>query len=528
MASGQLNKVVEYLRRVVSKQEAAGRADIDLLNRYVAHRDELAFEAIVRRHGAMVFGVCRRVLHDFHDAEDAFQATFLVLVRKAGSLRTPGMLANWLYGVAYRTAMHARKKAAMRRIKEAVAPAREVAPEMAAAELSQVVDEELQKLPEKYRSLLVLCDLEGRTRREVAGLLGMPEGTVASRLAHARTVLAKQLTRRGIALGTGTILGALSADGASAAVPPFLVITTVKAAAAFAAGHAATAATIPAAVVALAEGVLKTMLLSKTKNMVVVLLTLGLLTGTGAGVAYQVGSREQVTEKPGQSAKIELAQKGLQTPDKALRLMTEQLEHLRAEQETLKQRILKLEDELKQGQPKKAAEGKTVLNVFRVHRLAAERDGDVLIKIITNSIEPNSWDFRGGAGSIMYLSTTESLVVSQTIEILVEVSKLIDKLDQQYRDAHKADIYVQKVYAVPDLIDEGIQGEDSDSLLKLIVNTIEPWSWRKTADHGSGTIEYFPQVKSLAIVQTADIQSKVAALLTEIRSVRSEQVKKKG
>src|SRR5262249_12586006 len=150
---------------VLVRQEVAGMADGDLLRRYLLHRDEAVFEALVRRHGPMVMGVCRRVLHNLHDAEDAFQATFLVLVRRASTLRSPGMVGNWLYGVAYRTALEARKTAAKRRAKEAKVVPRTESPRDAWADLRPVLDQELDRLPDKYRAVIVLCDLEGKTRK---------------------------------------------------------------------------------------------------------------------------------------------------------------------------------------------------------------------------------------------------------------------------------------------------------------------------------------------------------------------------
>ena len=199
MAAGQMDKLVEYIRRVASKHDAAGRLDGDLVKRYVTGKDEAAFQTLVRRHGPMVLGVCRRVLRNHHDAEDAFQATFLVLVRKAATLRSPAMIGNWLYGVAHRTAWHARKCIAKRRVKEAEVIAPTEMPDHAWADLRPVLDEELARLADKYRVLLVLCDLEGRTRKEAATLLGIPEGTVATRLTQARAMLAKRLTKRGLA-----------------------------------------------------------------------------------------------------------------------------------------------------------------------------------------------------------------------------------------------------------------------------------------------------------------------------------------
>jgi len=202
MGAPQLGRVLAHLRRVLLKQETAELSDSALLNLYLLHRNEAAFETLVRRHGPMVLGVCRRVLRNPHDAEDAFQATLLVLVRKASSLRTPGLVGNWLYGVAYRTALEAKKMAAKRRLKEA-----KVVPQSPPAstwdDLQTLLDQELDRLPDKYRAVIVLCDLEGMTRKDAARRLGWPEGTVASRLAGARKTLAKRLSRHELALSGG-------------------------------------------------------------------------------------------------------------------------------------------------------------------------------------------------------------------------------------------------------------------------------------------------------------------------------------
>jgi RNA polymerase sigma factor (sigma-70 family) len=282
MATGQLNKVIDHLRSVLVKQEAAGITDADLVKRYVQQRDEAAFELLLRRHGPMVLGVCRRVLHNLHDAEDALQATFLVLVRRASSLRSPGMIGNWLYGVAYRTALHAREAAARRRAKEAEVVARTEPPDDTWIELRAVLDQELQRLPKKYRAIVALCDLEGRTRKEVARHLGWPEGTVASRLARGRVLLAKRLNRHGIAI-TGATLAALSQN---ASLSASLLVSTVKAARLVAAGHAAATGIVSVKAVSLMEGVLKAMLITKLKTIAVVTLVLGLGVGMGV-VAYQ-------------------------------------------------------------------------------------------------------------------------------------------------------------------------------------------------------------------------------------------------
>jgi RNA polymerase sigma factor (sigma-70 family) len=188
MAANQMSAVTQRLRRTVLLQEAAGLTDGQLLVCFIDHRDDAAFAALVRRHGPMVWGVCRRLLNE-HDAEDAFQATFLVLVRKAGSIVPKEKVANWLYGVAHRAALEARRNVARRRAREKQVTEM---PEPAVLDnnlwrgLQRLLDQELSRLPDAYREVIVLSDLEGKDRKEVARQLGVPEGTVGSRLARAR------------------------------------------------------------------------------------------------------------------------------------------------------------------------------------------------------------------------------------------------------------------------------------------------------------------------------------------------------
>jgi len=251
--------------------------DAQLLECFVTRRDEVAFEALVRRHGPMVLGLCRRVLRNPEDAEDAFQATFLVLVRKGASIRQGELLGNWLYGVAYRTALEARAATRRRRGRE-----RQVnpMPETEAREnpddfreLRRVLDQELNRLPGKCRTAVVLCDLQGRTRRDVARQLGIPVGTLSGRLTEARRQLAKRLARHGLGLSSGALIAALSQGAASACLPSPLVASTVEAGTAMTAGQAA-AGVASAKVLALAEGVLKNMLLKKLKIVSLLLLAL--------------------------------------------------------------------------------------------------------------------------------------------------------------------------------------------------------------------------------------------------------------
>jgi RNA polymerase sigma factor (sigma-70 family) len=264
MSAGESNSILRRLRSVLRSQDGADTPDAALLRRYVGQGDEAAFETLVRRHGPTVLGVCRRILPDPHDAEDAFQATFLVLVRKATGLRLHGTLGNWLYGVACRTARHARYAGIKRRAKEAAMPARTETAEDARAELLPYLDRELERLPEKYRSVIVLCELQGKTRREAARLLRCPEGTVASRRARGLALLAKRLARHGSAVTSGALAVALS-ERATASLPTSMVSAAVKAASLIAAGRAAAPGAVSVQVAALAEGVMKAALITKLK-----------------------------------------------------------------------------------------------------------------------------------------------------------------------------------------------------------------------------------------------------------------------
>src|SRR5438874_5672646 len=203
MTDSRWGGVLHHLRRTALMHDGAGLSDGQLLECFLARPDEAAFEALVRRHGPMVLGVCRRVLRNAHDAEDAFQATFLVLVRKAASLRRREAVGNWLYGVAYRTALQARATAARRRLKEAQMRSPDSQDSTAASvvrlELQALLDRELSRLPQKYQAPIVLCDLLGKTKREAAADLGCPEGTVSSRLARGRELLRRRLARQGLA-----------------------------------------------------------------------------------------------------------------------------------------------------------------------------------------------------------------------------------------------------------------------------------------------------------------------------------------
>src|SRR4051812_16620402 len=191
MTSSRWGKALDHLRQVALAEPAAV-SDARLLEHFVDSKDEAAFAALVRRHGPLVWGVCRRTLGRHHDAEDAFQATFLVLARKAASVRPRELIANWLYGVAYRTALKARAAGSRRARREKQVqpmPEPQRPGQDAGQDLAAIIDQELAALPDKHRAVIVLCDLEDRTGKEAAARLRIPEGTVASRLRTARRLL---------------------------------------------------------------------------------------------------------------------------------------------------------------------------------------------------------------------------------------------------------------------------------------------------------------------------------------------------
>ncbi len=289
--TNRLHKVLANLR-----VSCDALSDGQLLTRFVSAHDEAAFAMLVRRHGPMILGVCRRVLRHSQDAEDVFQATFLILARKARSVLNREAIGSWLYRVAFRAALEARAMRSRRRAKETQMDDT-VQPVTTPAEVQdwrRLLDHELNRLPEKYQAPIVLCDLEARTRKEVARQLGIAEGTLSSRLANGRKLLAARLARRGVTLGTGALGGLLSEGVLTAHVSASLVSGTAKAAMLVAAGQLATVST-PVAV--LMKGVLKSMFIAKLKT-VVGFFAVGVLALGFGGLAYQtVGAQNSPPAK---------------------------------------------------------------------------------------------------------------------------------------------------------------------------------------------------------------------------------------
>lgn len=295
MTRAPLASAVRSLRQAVATP-LAEHSDRQLLQHFLGKRDEAAFALLIRRHGPMVLGLCRRVLHHAEDAEDAFQAAFLVLARKAASIRKGEALASWLHGVSYRIAMRAKRDAGRRRKHETrVRPAASSAPAAEEAgwrEVQAALDEEVEGLPAAYRSAFVLCCLQGLSQADAAAQLGIKEGTVSSRLTGARKRLRAALARRGITL-SAVLAGLALADGARGGVSAPAAEVIARAAARFAARDMVQG--LSAKALTLAEGALTIMFTAR-----LILATLFLVATSLAGAATLVLQRQAVsaTESP--------------------------------------------------------------------------------------------------------------------------------------------------------------------------------------------------------------------------------------
>jgi RNA polymerase sigma factor (sigma-70 family) len=309
MATGQASPLLGRLRRAALLRDGAGLPDVRLLEQFVRQKDETAFASLVRRHGPMVMGVCLRALRHRQDAEDAFQATFLVLVSKAADIRFGERLANWLYGVAYHMALKVRTTSARRRARErclAGVPEPATVPREAWDDLPILLDRELSRLPDKYRIPVVLCDLQNKSRREAADQLGWPEGTLSGRLSRARALLARRLSRRGVALTGGSLVAAIFRDELSACVTQDLTTSTVEYGTLLAAGRAQDL--IPPRLTALLRGGMEPMRWTRGKA---ILVFLGLCAVGLAALGYLTATAQEA-ERPAQALvpKSKTSQKG--------------------------------------------------------------------------------------------------------------------------------------------------------------------------------------------------------------------------
>jgi RNA polymerase sigma factor (sigma-70 family) len=298
--------VLRHIQQLVSAERVGAVSDGELLQAFIRHQDDAAFSALLRRHGPLVLAVCRRVLNHEQDAEDAFQATFVLLARHAGSLRKTQSLASWLYRVAYRTALKAGLHMARRRIREneyARSNPRTEAPSQAGVgELETILHEELCRLPTKYQAPLVLCCLEGKSGTEAARHLGWKAGTLRGRLTQARRLLRRRLARRGVELGVVLSAATCSQQAVAGALPANLITSAVQAARLALTGKIALAGVVSARVAALVEGADHLMLVSKFRILVVLFLMVSIFGGVGllaqpASVGVQANAGEKVVSR---------------------------------------------------------------------------------------------------------------------------------------------------------------------------------------------------------------------------------------
>jgi RNA polymerase sigma factor (sigma-70 family) len=307
MSSTQVGAILRHIRQLSTVHKDDDAPDRQLLERFAASHDEAAFAVLLKRHGPMVLGVCQSVLHDWHDAEDVFQAAFLILARKAGSIHRREAVSAWLYRVAYHLAVKAQAGAARRRIYEqraAAMPSADPVLDMSLREMRNVLNEELQRLPEVYRAPVVLCCLEEKSLEEAARLLGWTKGAVKGRLQRGRERLCQRLRRRGLEVSAGLAAAALSTSSASAQVSALLTASTLRATLQIAVGEEQAAGVISVQVAALVQGASRTMFLSKFQVVAILVLTIG-LSAAGLGTlshrglsARQADKDSRATAKP--------------------------------------------------------------------------------------------------------------------------------------------------------------------------------------------------------------------------------------
>jgi RNA polymerase sigma factor (sigma-70 family) len=338
MAAPTLGSFLQRLKQAMTAEAVASCSDQELVEQFRSRRDDGVFRAILERHGPMVYQVCRRALSSPADVEDAFQATFLILIRRAHTLRRQGSLASWLHGVAWRTALKLRTKSDRRRRRESLADAepQAVSENSTWKEVRAILDEELNRLSESARGPLVFCYLEGRTQDEAAAQLAVSKSTLRRRLEKSRQVLARRLARRGVALSAVGSAQLISDCAQGAGLSSALIVRTVQSACHTATGIAAPAGVVSTRVAALCDGVIKTMNYAKYKSVVA---SLACCLAIGFGVyqaspelafAQQKGSTASATPPKG-SPDIEPVDPGLvfdANVQKQLRLSQNQIRQL--------------------------------------------------------------------------------------------------------------------------------------------------------------------------------------------------------
>jgi RNA polymerase sigma factor (sigma-70 family) len=390
----------------------------------------------------MVLGVCRRILRYEQDAQDAFQATFFVLVRKAASVLPRDRVGNWLFGVAQRTAIRVRAMNAKRSEREKqVMEMPDVVNKECRDDLTPLLDQELSHLPEMYRTVIILCDLEGRTRKEVGKQLGWPEGSVSTRLSRGRAMLAKRLAKHGLMLSGEALAVSLAQNIASACLPPSLVLSTVKAATLIAASQSAATTLVSAKVAAITQGVLTSMFLTKLKTAVMVSFIVCVL-GIGAGSFLSGQTPDEVVQrKVGGSRKDLPTAKNLNEQELKLADLQRRLEQAQAQysiaQAHYQQEIANVRTEIEsmKNQTKMPfggnAESNTKTRMFSPHNIDVQEVVNVLESLFNPPGQPQTI-------RIAMAHRISTIIIQGRADDLERVAAMIEQLEDRARQRREA------------------------------------------------------------------------------------------
>ncbi|WP_422926704.1 RNA polymerase sigma factor [Singulisphaera sp. PoT] len=516
MSKGHRNAILPQIRRAFDAGSVSGVSDRELLERFAVRGDEIAFEVIVARHGPMVLRVCRSLLRDEASVEDAFQASFLVLVRKARSIRLVDTLGPWLYAVSSKVAHRARAKGQQQRERERPGVVVDLAAKARDAdllELPSIVQSELARLPDHFRAPIVLFYLEGLTHDQTAAQLRWPVGTVRSRLARARGLLRERLIRKGFTLSVAVVAALLKDQEATAALPRKLSLLTVEAAIRTALKHGVSAGIVSASVSSLTERVLFTMMLNKLKFAVAVVMTVGAFAGS---VAVQGGDGSQAWQDP-PTAKAEDRQS----------LVDEYRQRAESQVETKLNKTISvnfvkrpLEEIL--SQLAKANDLNVTIDIKSIKNLDINKLTEVSFAVTDAKIgvalklllQPLNLDFKVEADGVIVVS----------------------KPDEESTFA--------KPYYVGDLLGVLADARDAvgtrrrvnfDPLVEIITSTIEPDTWvyvdpisgqtspSQAQTDRQGSITPFFLSTSLIIRHTAKTHEKLAKFLKNLRHVQAHQ-----
>jgi RNA polymerase sigma factor (sigma-70 family) len=542
LRSGQLRELIGRLRQLVPPPEGGAITDAELVGRFARLRDETAFELLIWRHGGMVLGVCRRLLRHEQDTEDAFQATFLALARKAGSISRREATASWLYRVAYRVALRAKARMVSFEPLPVDQPAPAAEGDFEWRDLRPVLDEELNRLPEKLRAAVVLCYLEGLTTEQAARQLRCPKGTVLSRLSRARERLGRRLGRRGITLSVATLGAALSETTASASVPLALVDGTIKASFMYAAGHVPAGA-IAVHIPSLTEGVLKAMFLTKLKiALAVVLLATGLV-GAGVGLygpalqgAEQSGANKNAQANQFAAAKLAdhpaAAKQGEPIDPAKVGRDAEQrvqieLTKARKELEDARADLLKKE----QKWTEELIQARRHLTVLEEGLRRKEQELEEQRAVERASLETERSSLRDREKQLKEVKSIVNAGKEKENQQIERIYKAIDEANQRIRrlQANNADMDLQRAEQLLEPRTELIAAEEHLRLLERQHALQRDWARAETqaAEERIRQLEGRSVRADSAGRRLAELESKLDMLLSEMRELRKQTQGKK-